>query len=182
MNDAEMSTAIRTIISGIGDNVYREGTYETPKRVVKAYKEMFRGYQEPDFKMTAFPSEYSGIVYRKAIPFTAYCEHHIAPFSGHIDFAYIPDGKVIGISKIIRLFQHYTSRLWTQEDMTEFLIDKFEAIVKPKGSAIIIEAFHTCEANRGVKVPNVTTGTSSVRGLFEEEPELEQKFFRLVGR
>lgn len=174
--------AVKTLIEGIGDTCSRDGTQETPGRVVRAMKEMYCGYEEPGFKMTTFPSDYTGIVYRVGIPFTAYCEHHMAPFSGTIDFAYIPDGTVIGISKIIRLFRHYTSRLWTQEDMTIFLIDKFEEVVHSKGCAIIIEATHTCEGNRGVKVPGVTTGTAAVRGVFETEADLEQKFYRLIGR
>lgn len=181
MKSIPIRSEIGTILEELGEDLSRPGLVDTPDRVARAYAEMFKGYGDMDFEMRTFPSNYTGIIYRKGIPFTSYCEHHIAPFAGFIDFAYIPDGKVVGISKIIRFMQHHTARLWIQEDLTTFLIDEFMKILSPKGVAIVVEAYHTCEANRGVKTPNVLTGTAQVRGLFED-PEMEQKFLRLIGR
>lgn len=176
-----IADSVYEIIEAIGDDPDREGVEDTPLRVARAYMEMFRGYREPDFNVRTFSSPYKGIIFKTGIPFTAHCEHHMCPFTGSIDFAYIPDGEVIGISKIIRLMQWGTSRLWIQEDMTDFLIDKFVGIVEPAGAAIIVKGYHTCEGNRGVRVPGVPTITSSVRGVFAEDPLLEQKFYTMVS-
>lgn len=172
---------IEQLLVDIGDNYSRPGTVDTPSRVVKANKEIYRGYNPIDFKLTKFQTKYEGIIIRKEIPFTSYCEHHMLPFTGTIDFGYIPDGEILGLSKIIRLFQHLTSRLWTQEDMTDCLIDAFEKVVHPKGSIIIVNAVHTCEGNRGVRVPGVNTGTCTVRGIFKTDRYLEEKFYTLIG-
>lgn len=165
-----------------GDDPAREGLIETPGRMARAYSELLRGYGEPDFVLKTFTSPYEGLVVRKGIPFVAHCEHHVCPFPGTIDFAYIPNGRVLGLSKIIRFMQHYAARLWTQEDMTMFLMDKFEELVKPAGCAIVIEACHSCEGNRGVRESNVPTITAERRGTFVDHPELEEKFYKLVGR
>ncbi|MDP3900670.1 MAG: GTP cyclohydrolase I FolE [bacterium] len=179
MEDNRIADKIREIIYMIGDNPERSGLIETPLRVESAYKEWFKGYREPDFEMKTFDSKYSGIITRKQIPFQSFCEHHMAIYTGFIDFGYMPNGNVLGISKIIRFFQHYSARLTIQEDLTDFLIDKFYNIVKPKGAVIIIRAFHTCEGSRGVRVPNVTTITSSVRGSFMEDSILNE-FLSLI--
>lgn len=170
---------IKEILRMIGENPDREGVIETPQRVARAYKEWFKGYGEPDFVMKTFTSDYSGMLVRKQIPFQSHCEHHIAMYSGFIDFGYIPNGKVLGISKIIRFMQHYSSRLTIQEDLTDMLINKFCEIVKPKGAIIIIEASHSCEGTRGVKVPNVPTITSAVRGNFEDM-KTKEEFLKLI--
>lgn len=178
----ELTRLFSEILLVLPDDAHREGLVDTPRRVAKAYSEFFRGYQPINFCMRDFETSYTGFVVRKRIPFVAHCEHHICPFPGFIDFAYIPGDRVLGLSKIIRFMQHYASRLWTQEDMTEFLIDEFCRIVEPKGAAIIVEACHSCEGYRGVREPNVPTITAAVRGLFLEKPELEEKFYMLVGR
>lgn len=178
--EQEIAIAVKKIIGLLGDNPEREGVKETPIRVARAYKEWFRGYGEPDFKMKTFTSDYSGMLIRKQIPFQSFCEHHIAIYRGFIDFGYIPDGKVIGISKIIRFMQHYSSRLTIQEDLTDMLLDKFCETVKPKGAIIIIAASHSCEGTRGVRVPNVPTITSSVRGSFLENSNIKEEFLSLI--
>jgi len=170
------------IIIAIGEDPTRSGLIDTPRRMGRAYKEMFCGYQPLPFSMTTFPSESNDMVVRKRIPFTAYCEHHFAPFIGTIDFAYIPNGHIIGISKIIRLFQHLSSRLHVQEELTGLLLDEFCSYLQPKGAAIVIEAFHSCESNRGVRVPNVATITAGIRGIFADDESLKDEFYRLVDR
>jgi len=178
----ELTMCFRDVLSVLPDNPNREGLIDTPRRVARAYREFFKGYTPITFELRDFESGYDGLIVRKKIPFVAFCEHHVCPFPGTIDFAYIPNGKVLGLSKIIRFMQHYTSRLWIQEDMTTFLIDKFMEVVEPKGAAIIVEACHTCESYRGVKEPNVPTITAAVRGVFMHEPGLEARFYSLVGR
>lgn len=177
-----LTNCFKNVLKALPDNDEREGLIDTPRRVAKAYCEFFGGYTPIVFQLRDFDSGYGGLIVRKRIPFVAFCEHHICPFPGTIDFAYIPNGKVLGLSKIIRFMQHYTKRLWIQEDMTDFLIDEFMRLVEPLGAAIIVEACHTCESYRGVKQPDVPTLTAAVRGIFVEQKELETKFFTLVGR
>lgn len=183
LREKELEEHFRSIIKLIEPDTWdRPELDDTPRRVAKAYTEFFRGYEELPFNMTDFTSGYGGMVVRSAIPFVAHCEHHICPFEGTIDFAYIPDGKILGLSKIIRFMQHYSSRLWTQEDMTDFLIDEFCSLVEPAGAAIIVQACHSCEGHRGVKTPNVPTITAAVRGLFSTDKLLEEKFYQLANR
>ena len=181
---SKLEKHFKEILEIIGEDPNREGLVETPLRVAKAYTEWFKGYREgPEYKL--FTSKYSGIVIKKDIPFTSFCEHHIAMYSGFIDFGYIPNGKVTGISKIIRRFQHIASKLTIQEDLTEELINDFHSKVKPKGSIIIVKALHSCEGSRGVKVPNVPTITSSVRGNFlkpEAGKTPKEEFLKIIGK
>jgi len=180
MNSNKIKRAISNILDEIGENKNREGLKETPIRMVKAYQEWFRGYTTPpEYKL--FKSTYRGILARKGIPFISHCEHHISIYTGFINFAYIPNGKVVGISKIIRRFQHLSARLTIQEDLTKLLIDDFVKYIKPKGAIIILSACHTCEGTRGVGVPNVPTITSSVRGIFEKDLGARNEFFQLIN-
>ena len=180
MNKKRIEEITTEFLECIGEDISREGLIETPKRVAKAYEEWLKGYSEPNFEMKVFSSNYSGMLIKKQIPFNSFCEHHIALYQGFIDFAYIPDGKVVGISKIIRFMQHYSSRLTIQEDLTDLLIDKFCEIVQPKGAIIIIKANHSCEGTRGVKVPNVPTITSAIRGVFDENQKARDEFLSLI--
>ena len=134
MDSEKVEEYIKNILKEIGEDTGREGLIETPARVARAYKEWFKGYTKPEFVMKAFTSDYSGMLIRKSIPFQSFCEHHIAMYQGIIDFAYIPDGKVLGISKIVRYMQHYSAKLTIQEDLTDDLIDGFCKIVQPKGA------------------------------------------------
>src|SRR3990172_427933 len=118
----QIEAAVEVILHALGENVKREGLKETPARVAKAYIEWFRGYSKPDFNMSSFESAYTGMVIRKGIPFQSFCEHHLAMYKGHIDFAYIPNGRVVGLSKMPRLFQHISARLTIQEGLTHDLI------------------------------------------------------------
>uniref|UniRef100_A0A6M3JKS8 GTP cyclohydrolase I n=1 Tax=viral metagenome TaxID=1070528 RepID=A0A6M3JKS8_9ZZZZ len=179
MNNKKLQTHITAILELIGEDPKREGLKDTPKRVAKAYREWFKGYTTPpNYKL--FKSNYKGILARKEIPFISHCEHHISIYTGFINFGYIPNGKVTGISKIIRRFQHLSSRLTIQENLTDLLIDDFIEEIKPKGAIITLSACHTCEGTRGIKVPNVPTITSSVRGVFEKDTSARQEFFELI--
>jgi GTP cyclohydrolase I len=183
MSEDSIQEAVRSILLALGENPDREGLKQTPARVARAYKEWFRGYTEPSFSMTTFASDYAGLVVRKDIPFQSYCEHHMAPYRGTIDFAYVPNGRIIGLSKIPRVFQHYASRLTTQEMLTADLIERFlgmfEEQYKPKGAIIIINARHSCESSRGVKV-DAPTITSEVRGVFQTDLSPRDEFLSLT--
>ncbi len=180
MNKEKVEGLVKELLKEIGEDITREGLLETPARVARAYEEWFKGYTKPEFVMKAFTSDYSGMLIRKDIPFQSFCEHHIAMYQGTIDFAYIPDGKVLGISKIIRYMQHYSAKLTIQEDLTDALIDGFCEIVKPRGAIIVVKGNHSCEATRGIRVPNVPTITSSVRGVFEGDSKSKSEFLNLI--
>jgi len=142
---------------------------------------MTKGNKEFTDKIQTFPSEFQGIIFRPNIPFSSTCEHHMLPYVGTIDFAYIPNGKVIGISKIIRLFRHYSSRLSIQEDLTDLLLSKFNEIVSPKGAAIRISALHSCEGVRGVMQSGVPTVTVEYSGAFKEDKIQAEQFLQLLN-
>ena len=143
---------------------------DTPRRFADAWWEMTRGYREgPD--CTMFPTDYDGIIVRCGIPFTSICAHHTLPYTGQIDFAYVPGERKIGISKIIRLVQWAAARFTSQEELSDMIVAEFEKAVHPKGVFVVIGALHGCEALRGVRVAGVPTGTSAVAGVFRERPE-----------
>ena len=178
----------QNILELIGEDPSREGLVKTPERIYKAYLEWLRGYEEPDFETSVFKSDYSGILIRKNIPFQSFCEHHLALYKGYIDFAYIPNGYVIGISKIPRFLKHYSAKLTIQENLTEDLLRRFYSIFQnhenaqtPKGTMIIIKAWHSCESSRGIKV-DAPTITSSVRGIFERDASAKNEVLELLKR
>jgi GTP cyclohydrolase IA len=143
---------------------------ETPDRVLRAWAELFSGGEPLNGRMTVFPTRYTGIIARPGIPVVSVCAHHLAPYVGTVDVAYIANGKKLGISKIIRYVQHYSRVPSSQEELTESLVDGFVKLVHPKGVMLVFRAFHMCEATRGVRVANVPTVTSSVRGAFRTKP------------
>ena len=175
----DVQELIEKLLFAIGEDVSRPGLIDTPQRVARAWKEWAKGYAPYQGSLTTFPSTYTGLVARKGIPFASMCEHHLAPYTGTIDFAYTPDGQVLGISKIIRLIRHYTARLTIQEDLTADLVEKFEEVVKPKGCIIKITAYHSCESTRGVNAFNVPTVTLLTTGVFQNNPLLVQQFSSL---
>lgn len=172
---------IGRLLSEIGDNPEREGLKETPERVAKAYAEWFRGYERPPFEVKKFKTKYNGIIARVGIPFQSFCEHHMARYSGVIHFAYIPSGHVLGLSKIIRLAQHWAARLTIQEDLTAEITAQFMAVLGTKDVAVVVSALHSCESTRGVKVANVPTVTASMGGKFFTEKALRDEFYQLVN-
>ncbi len=169
------------LLENVGENPKRAGLVKTPARVARAWKEWTAGYAPFPHSLTLFSTNFDGIIARKGIPFASTCEHHLAHYSGTIDFGYIPNKQMLGISKIIRLIQHYCARLTVQEDLTKDLVEKFEVAVKPKGMIIKISAFHSCESSRGVSMPNVPTITFLATGIFKKEKHLVDQFYHLLS-
>jgi len=181
----EAEAAVRTLIAWAGDNPDREGLIETPKRVAKAYKEFFSGYNEDPQKILGKTFEevenYDDIVLLKDMAFESHCEHHMVPIIGIAHIAYIPNKKVVGISKIARLLKAFAKRLQTQEVMTNQIIDALVKYLNPLGVAIIIDAKHQCMTTRGVYNATTKTITKKTAGLFRTDSALEDRFIALVN-
>lgn len=182
----EAQEAVRTLIRWAGDDPTREGLLDTPKRVTKAFKEWFTGYDEDPEEVLARTFEevagYDDIVLLKDIRLESYCEHHMAPIIGKAHVAYLPAGKVVGISKLARLIDLYAKRLQVQEKLTAQIATTLDRVLQPKGVAIMVEAEHQCMSTRGVHKHGVDTMTTQFTGVFKEDPVYEQRFFRLIGR
>lgn len=170
MDAEKLRVAARMILEAIGEDPDREGLRETPDRISRMYQEVFAGLtQDPgDSLRTIFTENYDEIVLVKDIPFYSMCEHHLLPFSGKAHTAYIPDGKVLGISKLARAVEVYAKRPQVQERLTNQIADLIEEIASPKGVAVVLEATHTCMTLRGVKKPGSSVVTSAMRGLFRK--------------
>lgn len=173
---------IRQILHEIGEDPDREGLQDTPKRVVKSWKELFGGYgKDPKDLLTVFEAgTYDQIVLLRDIELYSTCEHHMLPFWGKAHVAYIPSKKVIGISKLARLADMYARRLQIQERIGEQVTDALMKHLNPKGAACIIEAKHMCMCARGVGKQNSTMTTSSLRGAFLDEYEARAELFSLI--
>ncbi|GGD19062.1 GTP cyclohydrolase 1 [Aquisalinus flavus] len=181
---AEAEEAVRTLIRWAGDNPAREGLLDTPKRVTKAYQEWFAGYDDDPEAILARTFEevegYDDIVLMKDIRLESYCEHHMAPIIGKAHIAYLPDNKVVGISKLARLVDAYSKRLQIQEKLTAQIADTLNTVLEPKGVAVMIEAEHQCMSTRGVHKHGVDTITTRFTGAFRDDPKLEERFLRLI--
>jgi GTP cyclohydrolase I len=181
---AEAEAAVRTLIAYIGDNPKREGLLDTPKRVVGAYEELYRGYREvpADVLERTFgeTGQYDDLVLVRDITFNSACEHHMMPFTGRAHVAYMPTGRVVGLSKLARLVDTYARRLQTQEHMNSQIATAIEEILKPRGVAVMIEAEHTCMSLRGVEKPGALTVTTQFRGAFRDDPNEQLRFITLV--
>ena len=168
----EAEAAVRTLLRWAGENPDREGLLDTPKRVVKAYEELFQGYNQSaqDILGTVFEevSGYNDPVLVKDIPFYSHCEHHMVPIIGKAHVAYMPDGRVVGLSKIPRVVDVFARRLQTQESITAEIADALYTYLKPRGVAVLIEAEHMCMAMRGVKKQGSTTITATYRGSYQK--------------
>ena len=179
----EAEAAVRTLLAYVGDNPDREGLIETPKRFVSAYEELFGGYREcPAEVLDRTFSEtggYDDLVLVRDIPFYSHCEHHVMPFNGKAHIAYVPTGRVVGLSKIARLIDVYARRLQTQEHLTAQIATALEEILKPKGVAVMLEAEHTCMSMRGVSKPGSMTLTTQFTGLFRDAQE-QARFITMV--
>jgi len=180
----EAEAAVKTLIAWAGDNPNREGLLETPKRVVNAYREFFSGYDvNPDEILGKTFEEvggYDDMVLLKDMRVESHCEHHMVPFIGKAHIAYIPNKKVVGISKIARLLDVYAKRLQTQETMTAQIADTINKVLKPKGVAVLIDAKHQCMTTRGIHKINTTTITKRMIGSFKNDPEMERKFLSMI--
>ena len=178
--EAEALEAVRTLILWAGDDPEREGLVDTPKRVVKAYKEFFSGYEEDPEEILSRTFEevegYDDAVIVRNIRVESHCEHHMVPIQGKVHLAYIPTKRVVGISKLARTVDIFARRLQTQETMTQQIAECINSSLKPKGVAVYIEAFHQCMTTRGVMKPNVSTITNCFIGDFKTDSDLQQRF------
>ncbi len=182
---AEAEEAIRTLIRWAGDDPEREGLLGTPDRVVRAYREFFSGYDEDPVallqRMFEETDGYDEIVVLKDIRFESHCEHHIAPIIGKVHVAYLPNNRVVGISKLARLVDVYAKRLQIQEKMTSQIANTLDEVLQPKGVAVVIEAAHQCMTTRGVHKPGVTMVTSRMLGAFREDPSSRREVLAMIG-
>lgn len=176
--------AVRTLIAYTGDNPAREGVLETPGRVVDAFDEMYAGYRDSPAevldKTFSETGAYDDFVLVKDIAFNSHCEHHMMPFFGKAHIAYMPVGRVVGLSKLARLVDVFAKRLQTQEHMNAQITLAIEEILKPRGVAVMIEAEHMCMSMRGVTKPGSLTVTTQFRGLFKEDPNEQVRFITSV--
>ncbi|MCQ8184271.1 GTP cyclohydrolase I FolE [Parvularcula maris] len=182
----EAEEAVRTLIRWAGDDPTREGLLDTPKRVAKAYEEWFGGYRiDPEAVLARVFEEvegYDDLVLLKDIRVESTCEHHMAPIIGRAHIAYLPDKRVIGISKLARLVDIYGKRMQVQEKMTAQIADTLQKVLKPQGVAVMIEAEHQCMSTRGVHKHGVDTVTTRFTGAFKNDPNMEERFLRLCGK
>jgi GTP cyclohydrolase IA len=180
----EAMAAVRTLLRWAGEDPAREGLLDTPKRVVKAYEELFAGYREKpeDVLETVFRDVdgYDDMVLVRDIPFASHCEHHMVPFVGKAHIAYYPTDGVVGLSKLARLVDIYARRLQTQETMTAQIIAAMNATLSPRGVAVYVEAEHMCMSMRGVRKQGSSTITTQFSGVFRDDPAEQARFFQMV--
>ena len=177
--------AVKTLIEWAGDDPTREGLVETPQRVLKAYNEFFSGYEmDPEEILEKTFEEVEGydeMVIVKDIRVESHCEHHMVPIIGKAHIGYIPDKRVVGISKLARLVDVYAKRLQTQETMTAQIGQSIEKVLKPRGVAVIVDAAHQCMTTRGVHKMNSSTVTSCMKGIFRDKETTRSEFLNLVA-
>lgn len=176
--------AVREILYAIGEDPDREGLLETPNRVARMYQELFGGLHEDPKVHTRkfFKENYNEIVLVRDISFNSVCEHHLMPFMGNVHIGYIPDGRVIGLSKLARVVEVFAHRPQVQERLTEDIAEHLYSQLQAKGVAVVIEAVHTCMTVRGVKKPNSTCITSALRGGFLKNPSSRAEIFSLINQ
>jgi len=180
----EAEAAVRTLIAFAGDRPDREGLVETPKRVIDAYEELYRGYRECPAEVLERTfteiGRYDDFVLVRDIAFHSHCEHHMMPFVGRAHVAYKPVERVVGLSKLARLVDVYAHRLQTQEHLTSQIATAIEEILKPRGVAVMLEAEHMCMSMRGVEKPGSSTVTTQFTGSFRENPDEQVRFITMV--
>lgn len=183
MNIENVAEKVKVILDEIGEDCEREGLLDTPVRVAKAYEFLTKGYnQNADdiLNGAVFEEKYDEMVIVKDIDFYSMCEHHMLPFFGKVHVAYIPNGKIVGLSKIPRLVDMYARRLQVQERFTQQIADVLEEKLQPKGVAVVVEGYHMCMMMRGVQKQNSTTTTSAVHGAFRAE-KTRLEFLNLIS-
>ncbi len=179
---ARIEKAVREILIAIGEDPAREGLVKTPARVARAYSDLTSGLREdPKLHLqTVFTENYDEVVLLRDIPFNSMCEHHLLPFTGRAHVAYLPDGKVVGLSKLARLVDGYARRPQVQERLTTQIVEALMDELQPMGAAVVIEAVHTCMTMRGVKKTGATMVTSGLRGIFRENPSSRHEILSLM--
>jgi len=180
----EVEAAFRTIIRWTGDNPDRDGLLNTPARLARAYEEYFRGYNEDPEKILSTTFEetegYDEMIVLRGIRFESHCEHHIAPIIGRAWVAYIPNGRVVGISKLARIVEVYAKRLQIQEKMTAQIANAIDKVLQPQGVGVIIKAEHYCMTARGIMKPGADLVTSRMLGVFRDSAPTRQEFLSMV--
>jgi len=182
INKEKVIAAVRMFLEGIGEDPDREGLLETPERVARMCAEIYGGLEEDpgEYLVKQFPAPDSELVIEKDIVFYSICEHHLLPFFGKVHISYIPNGKVVGLSKLSRTVEVFSRRPQIQEQMTVQIADAIERHLSPKGVIVMVEAEHTCMTMRGIKKPGVTVTTIATRGLFKDDYERQRHFFEMV--
>ena len=183
---ADAEAAVRTLIEWAGDDPTRQGLHGTPARVVRAFEEFFSGYDTDPVELLQRTFDetdgYDEMVVLKDIRFESHCEHHLAPIIGKAHVAYLPQQRVVGISKLARLVEVYARRLQIQEKMTAQIANTLDSVLQPKGVAVVIEAAHQCMTTRGVHKPGVTMVTSRMLGAFRNDPSTRREFLSIIGQ
>ena len=183
-SNAEAEKAVRTLISFVGENPDREGLLDTPKRVVKAYRDWYAGYEQDtrEFLSKTFSETggYDEIVMLKDIRVESHCEHHMAPFIGSAHVAYLPNKRVVGISKLARVTRIFSKRMQVQEKLTAEIANCLQDVLKPRGVAVVIEAQHECMTTRGINEPGISMVTSQLLGKFRTDPSTRKEFYSMI--
>ena len=186
VSDERAEEAVRTIIKWIGEDPKREGLASTPKRVIKAFKEYFKGYKEnPNQYLSKTFTEvegYDDMVIEKNISIQSHCEHHMAPITGVAHVAYIPSSKVVGLSKLARVVEVFAKRLQTQERLTMQIASTIMDVLQPRGVAVTIDAAHQCMTTRGVKKEKTTTITNYFLGAFKDDLSFQNRYLRYINK
>ena len=181
---AEAEKAVRTLISFVGENPDREGLLDTPKRVVNSYEDWYGGYsQDPKEVLNKTFSEIEGydeIIMLKDIRVESHCEHHMAPFIGSAHIAYLPNKRVVGISKLARITRIFSKRMQVQEKLTAEIAACLQEVLKPRGVAVVIEAQHECMTTRGINEPGISMVTSQLLGKFRTDPSTRKEFYSMI--
>ena len=184
MDKAKIQEGVKLILEGIGEDIHREGLVETPDRIARMYEELAAGYTEDAgvHLKKRFHVDNNDMVMEKDIHFYSFCEHHMLPFYGTAAVAYIPDGEVVGLSKIARTLEVFAKRFQLQERLTAQIADVFMEELKPHGVMVLIEAEHMCMTMRGIKKPGTKTVTVVTRGVFNDDEKLQNQFYRMLER
>ncbi len=185
VNAGEIQKAIASILQAVGENPEREGLKRTPERVARMYAELLSGYKADPIAVVndaIFDVKYDEMVIVRDVEFYSLCEHHMLPFMGRVHVAYIPDGKVIGLSKIPRIVDIFARRLQVQERMTRQIADLIRDLLHPQGVGVVVEALHLCTMMRGVQKHNARMTTSAMHGAFRANLATRQEFLENIGR
>jgi len=180
----KIEKAVREILLAVGEDIEREGLKKTPERVARTYTELLGGMQEkPERHLrSVFTENYEEIVLLREIPFYSICEHHLMPFIGQAHVAYLPSGRILGISKLARIVDCFARRLQSQERLTYQIADFIMNKLKPQGVAVVLEASHSCMTIRGIKKPGSVMVTSALRGIFKRDPKSRNEIMSLMHK
>jgi GTP cyclohydrolase I len=185
-NREEAEQAVRTLIRWVGDDPDREGLSGTPSRVVKAYEDWFGGYRDDpvDFLRRTFyeVDGYDELIVLRDIGFVSHCEHHLAPIIGKVHIGYLPDRKVVGISKLARVVDAFARRMQVQESLTAQIAHCIQDVLKPRGVGVVVEGVHQCMTTRGIRKQGVSMVTSQLLGHFRSDPRTRAEFLNMIGR